>query len=160
MPVPFVGPPSEIAGLGMFLDEQRASRLRKLEGLTEEQARSRPTASAFFMLTLVKHVAFVERRWFQLEVAWRDVPGLWPPPDDRELRIEEGDTVDSVLRLYRDVIEENQALLADVTDLDSVSPTSPPLNRRWVLLHLIEEVARHAGHADIIRESIDGTTGA
>ena len=160
MPVPFVGPPTEIAGLGTFLDEQRASLLRKLEGLTEEQARSRPTASDFCMLTLVKHVAFVERRWFQLEVAWRDVPGLWPPPDDRELRIEEGDTVDSVLRLYREVIEENQAILADVTDLDSVSPSSPPLNRRWVLLHLIEEVARHAGHADIIRESIDGTTGA
>ena len=160
MPVPFVGPPTEIAGLGTFLDEQRASLLRKLEGLTEEQARSRPTASDFCMLTLVKHVAFVERRWFQLEVAWRDVPGLWPPPDDRELRIEEGDTVDSVLRLYREVIEENQAILAGVTDLDSVSPSSPPLNRRWVLLHLIEEVARHAGHADIIRESIDGTTGA
>ena len=160
MPVPFVGPPTEIAGLGTFLDEQRASLLRKLEGLTEEQARSRPTASDFCMLTLVKHVAVVERRWFQLEVAWRDVPGLWPPPDDRELRIEEGDTVDSVLRLYREVIEENQAILAGVTDLDSVSPSSPPLNRRWVLLHLIEEVARHAGHADIIRESIDGTTGA
>ena len=159
MPVPFEGPPSERDGLAMFLGEQRAALLRKLAGLTEEQARSRPTASSFCMLTLVKHVAFTERRWFQLEVARRKVPGLWPPPDDRELRIEDGDTVASVRALYESIIAENEEILASVDDLDSLSPATG-LNRRWVLLHLIEEVARHAGHADIIRESIDGLTGA
>ncbi len=141
----------------MFLDEQRAALLRKLDGLSFEQATTRPTASEMCMLTLVKHVAFTERRWLILEVARRDAPGLWPPPDDREWRIEPGDTVDSVTQLYRDVIDEGRAIVAEVTDLDSLSRNG--LNRRWVLLHLIEEVARHAGHADIIRESIDGVRG-
>lgn len=161
MPVAFEGPPSEKAGLAMFLDEQRAALLRKFEGLSEEQARSHPTPSGFCMLTLVKHVAFCEHRWFQLEVARRDVPGLWPPPDDREMRVEDGDTVASVRELYESIIAENREILAssDTDDLDSISPATG-LNRRWVLLHLIEEVARHAGHADIIRESIDGVTGS
>ncbi|HVM54238.1 MAG TPA: DinB family protein [Acidimicrobiales bacterium] len=150
--------PDERAGLGVFLDAQRGAILAKLAGLTDEQATLRPTASGLSMLTLVKHVAFVERRWFQLEIARRQIEGLWPPPDDRELRVEESDTVASITALYEGIIEENRAILAEVDELDSVSPATG-LNRRWVLLHLVEELARHAGHADIIRESIDGETG-
>lgn len=157
MPVPFEGPPDELSGLTMFLEEQRAALLRKLDGLTDEQATHRPTVSSFCLLTLVKHVAFVERRWFQLEIARRDVEGLWPPPDDRELRIEAGDDVVSIRALYESVIAENRVILAGVTDLDSLSPGG--LNRRWVVLHLIEELARHAGHADLIRETLDGSKG-
>lgn len=142
----------------MFLDEQRRAILSKLDGLDDEQAKTRSTPSDFCLLTLVKHAAFAERRWMQLEVGRRDVPGLWPPPDDRELRIEVDDSVQSIRRLYEEVIAENEAILADVTDLDDVSEATG-LNRRWVLLHLIEELARHAGHADIIREAIDGSTG-
>jgi hypothetical protein len=158
MPVRFEGPPTELAGLQMFLSEQRAAILRNLDGLSDAQATSRPTASEFCMLTVVKHVAIVERRWFQLEVARRDVPGLWPPPDDSELRVEPGDTVDSIRALYEGIIAENEQILAADDDLDSLSAFG--LNRRWVLLHLIEELARHAGHADLIREAIDGTKGA
>lgn len=158
-PTPFEPQPDEKAGLGFFLDVQRAALLQKLAGLTDEQAMSRSTVSDFCMLTLVKHVAFTERRWFQLEVARRDVPGLWPPPDDRELRVEDGDTVASITALYEGVIAENREILASVDELDSISPATG-LNRRWVLLHVLEEVARHAGHADILRESIDGVTGA
>ena len=159
MPVPFEAAVDEKAGLVMFLEEQRSALLRKVDGVSEPAALERPTASAFCLLTLVKHVAFVERRWFQLEIARRDVPGLWPPPDDRELRVEEGDTLASVRAFYESVIEENRSILESVDDLDSVSPATG-LNRRWVLLHLLEELARHAGHADIIRESIDGVTGS
>lgn len=157
MPVAFEPVPNELEGLRRFLEAQRASLLRKLDGLDDEQATSHPTASDFCMLTLVKHVAYTERRWFQLEIAWRDVPGLWPPPDDSELRLEPGDTVASIRALYEGIIAENQQILDDVDDLDSVSPNA--LNRRWVLLHLIEELARHAGHADLIREAIDGQKG-
>jgi hypothetical protein len=157
MPVAFEGPSDELSGLSMFLESQRSAMLRKLEGLSDEQATSHPTASEFCLLTLVKHVAFVERRWFQLEYARRDVPGLWPPPDHRELEVEAGDTVESIRSLYLGIIEENRIIVADETDLDSLSGNN--LNRRWVLLHLIEELARHAGHADIIRESIDGAKG-
>ena len=106
----------------------------------------------------MKHVAYVEQRWFQLEVARRDIPGLWPPPDDRELRVEPGDTIESIRAFYEEIIAENREIWAAVDELDSLSGFN--LNRRWVLLHLIEELARHAGHADIIREAIDGTTGA
>jgi hypothetical protein len=154
----FEGPPDELSGLHLFLESQRSALLRKFDGLTDEQATSRPTVSELCMLTLIKHVAFVERRWFQLEIARRDIPGLWPPPDHRELEIEEGDTVESIRALYLGIIEENRAILAEATDLDSLSSSN--VNRRWVLLHLIEELARHAGHADLLRESIDGVTGA
>lgn len=155
---PFEPMPDERTGLGTFLESQRASILEKSAGLTEEQARSQSTASDFCMLTLVKHVAFVERRWFQLEIARRQIDGLWPPPDDRELRIEDGDTLASVRAFYEGIIADNRVILDAVTDLDEVSPATG-LNRRWVLLHLLEELARHAGHADLIRESLDGTTG-
>jgi hypothetical protein len=160
VPVPFVGPQTEVEAIGLFLDEQRAALLRKLDGLSDAQATSHPTASDFCLLTIVKHVAFTERRWFLLEVAGRDVPGLWPPPDDRELRVEPEDTVASVRALYESVIEENRSILASLSaeDLDVVGEHG--VNPRWVLFHLIEEVARHAGHADIIRESIDGSRGA
>jgi hypothetical protein len=158
MPVPFIAPSDEKAGLALFLDEQRRAVLSKLDGLDDEQATARSTVSEFCLLTLVKHVAFVERRWMQLEVARRSVPGLYPPPDDRELRVEPGDSVASIRRLYEDIIEENRSILADVDDLDSPSEATG-VNRRWVLLHLIEELARHAGHADILRESIDGSKG-
>ena len=160
MPVPFVGPQSEVEAIGLFLDEQRAALLRKLDGLTDEQATSHPTASDFCLLTLVKHVAFTERRWFLLEVAGREIPDLWPPPDDRELRVEDGDTVASVRALYESVIEENRSILAGLTDSALGVVGEHGVNPRWVLFHLIEEVARHAGHADIIRESIDGAKGA
>jgi hypothetical protein len=158
MPVPFEGPPDELSGLNMFLEEQRAAILRKLDGLSDEQATSHPTVSDFCMLTLVKHVAHVERRWFQLEIARRDIPGLWPPANDSELRLEPGDSVESIRDLYQTIIADNRKILSQVGDLDSLSAIN--LNRRWVLLHLIEELARHAGHADLIRESIDGSKGA
>ena len=160
MPVPFVAPQTEVEAIGLFLDEQRAALLRKLDGLTDEQATSHPTDSAMCLLTLVKHVAFTERRWVLLEVAHRDIPGLWPPPDDREWRVEDGDTVESVRALYESIIEENRSIVASLTpaDLDAVSANG--INPRWVLFHLIEEVARHAGHADFLREHIDGQRGA
>ena len=157
MPVAFEGPPDELTGLRLFLEGQRAALLRKLEGLTDDQAKQRPLASDFCLLTIVKHAAFCERRWFELEIARRDTPGLWPPPDDREMEIEPTDAPGSVRALFEQVIADNRSILDGVTDLDELSRTG--LNRRWVLLHLIEELARHAGHADLIRESIDGTTG-
>jgi hypothetical protein len=158
MATPFEALSDEKTGLGVFLDGQREAILRKLAGLTDEQAMTTATVSDFCLLVLVKHVAFVERRWFQLEIARRDIPGLWPPADDREMRIEPGDTVASITSLYERTIAENREILAAVDELDSVSEGTG-LNRRWVLLHLIEELARHAGHADIIRETIDGARG-
>ena len=102
MPVAFEGPESELAGLSMFLDEQRAAVLRKLDGVSDAEAVCTPTVSSLSLLTIVKHLAYCERRWFQLVVAGRDHPGLWPPDDPQEeLRVDPGDTVESVLRAVR-----------------------------------------------------------
>ncbi|MCU1448366.1 MAG: mini-circle protein [Acidimicrobiales bacterium] len=161
MPVPFQGPPDELSGLTMFLDEQRAAILRKIDGVSEADAVRTTTVSSLSLLTLVKHLAFVERRWFRLAVAGRDEPGLWPPADpDEELRVDQGDTLASVRRLYEGVVAEAQAITAEAGDPDKpCDPSAEGLNLRWILLHMIEETARHAGHADIIREAIDGAKG-
>ena len=162
MPVTFEGPDSELAGLSMFLDEQRAAVVRKLDGVSDADAVRTPTVSSLSLLTIVKHLAYCERRWFQLVVAGRDLPGLWPPADPQEeLRVDPGDTVESVLALYERIVAESRAITATVTSGDQPGfPSDVGLNARWVLLHMIEETARHAGHADLIRETIDGTTGS
>lgn len=93
-------------------------------------------------------------------VAGKDIPGLWPPPDDREMRVEPGDTVASISAFYAEMCEQSRASVAASGGPDAAGhPADVGLNVRWVLLHLIEETARHAGHLDIIRESIDGVVG-
>ena len=161
MPTPFEGPPDEMAGLRMFLDSQRQAVLRKIDGVSEADASRTPTASALSLLTIVKHLAFVERRWFQLAVAGRDIPGLWPPADrDEELRVDPGDTLASVRALYEEMIAESNSIIDTAASPDApCHPDEMGLNVRWILLHMIEETSRHAGHADLIRESIDGVTG-
>ena len=151
------GPMGEKETLLAYLAGQRESLLRKLDGLTDDQARSTPTASAFSLLGLINHVAAVERRWIRAalgEVA--EIPGVWPPSDrDAEL---DGSTrtIDEVRAFYAQVQEECAPVLDAFDDLDRVLAAG--MTGRSVLVHLVEEVSRHAGHADIIRESIDGAT--
>lgn len=161
MPTPFIGPPDEMAGLTMFLDSQRDAVLHKVAGLSDEEAKRVPTASSLSLFAIVKHLAFVERRWFQNAVAGNAIPGLWPPADPaEELEVRDGDTIDSVRSLYEQRIAESQAITAAVSSPDTPThPESDGLNLRWILLHMIEETARHAGHADLIRETIDGQRG-
>jgi hypothetical protein len=156
---------TERDALGGFLDKQRAALLRKVEGVSDEDARRTPTASALSLLGLLKHSALWERRWFQIIVAGRSLPGEWPEPDApdpdiEDFRVDEQDTVKHWLAYF----EEQAAISREITaalDLDApcVRPDLAHRNLRWVLLHMIEETARHAGHADIIRETLDGTRG-
>jgi len=162
MPTPFIGPPDELAGLTMFLDSQRESILRKVEGLSDEDAKRVPTVSSLSLFAIVKHLAYVERRWFQNAVAGNDIPGLWPPADPaEELEVREGETIESVRALYEQRIAESRVITAAVgSPAAAAHPADGGLNVRWILLHMIEETARHAGHADVIRETIDGQRGA
>jgi uncharacterized damage-inducible protein DinB len=162
MATPFIAPPDELAGLTMFLDSQRDAILRKVEGLSDGDAKRAPTASSLSLFAIVKHLAFVERRWFQNAVAGNEIPGLWPPADPvEEMEAREGDTIESVRALYEQRIAESQAITAAAGSPDvPAHPSAAPLNLRWILLHMIEETARHAGHADLIRETIDGQRGA
>jgi uncharacterized damage-inducible protein DinB len=162
-------PASERDGLSDFLDKQRDILIRKIEGLTDEQARSAPTASSLSLLGILKHCATWERRWFQVIFAGHTSPGEWPQADrDNRRTFDVGprDTVQQWLAYYREQLAESRRIVAG-SELDAGCAYWPAywsgeagdLNLRWVLLHHIEEVARHAGHADIIRETIDGSTG-
>jgi Protein of unknown function (DUF664) len=158
-----LAPASERAALTGFLDKQRDILVRKIEGVTDDDARSAPTSSSLSLLGIVKHCALWERRWFQVIFAGRTVPGDWPEVRSKiraDFEVGRDDTVLEWLRFYSDQVEESQRIIA-AADLSArcVLTGFEHRNLRWVLLHHIEEVARHAGHADIIRETIDGSTG-
>ena len=136
--------------------------------LDDEQARSRPTVSALCLGGLVKHVAAVEERWCEFI---RTGPSAFPPFDaaaydehSRGFEMDEGDTLAGILERYEAVAAATDELVTTLPDLDAdhplpEAPWNPP-GARWtarqVVLHLVAEVAQHAGHADIIREAIDG----
>ena len=151
---------TERAGLCEFLEMEREALIEKLHGVSDEDARRAPTVSSLSLLGLVKHSAVWERRWFQVVVAGRSFPGEWPevqPQDENGFRLTDDDTVDTVVVYYRDQIVASREILTTV-DLDA--PCAWPEmagNLRWVAVHMIEETARHAGHADIIRETIDAS---
>jgi len=148
----------ELSSLMLFVDAQREALLAKLDGLTLDQATSTPTPSSLSVFAIVKHCAHVERRWVQAGVLDREVPGIWPNPPERrekEFVAEEGETLDSLRAFYTEVVEENRAVLDGLRDLDT-PVMGGAVDHRWILLHLIEELARHCGQADVIREAIDG----
>jgi len=154
---PFEAQPDELTAHRLFVRVQHDTIRQKLQGLTDEQATSRPTASDFCMLTLAKHAAFCERRWLR-QVGRLDMTGYWPPRDPgEEGRVDPGDTVESILALLDEVGAATEEILSGPVDLDAIDDIG--LNARWILFHVIEELARHAGHADLLRESIDGTVG-
>jgi hypothetical protein len=151
---------TERAALCEFLDLQRDALIEKLDGVSDDDARRTPTVSSMSLLSLVKHSAIWERRWFQVVVAGRVFVGEWPdvlPDDEHAFRLTDDDTVASVVAHYREQIVASQAILGTV-DLDAPCAWADlARNARWVAVHMIEETARHAGHADIIRETIDAT---
>jgi uncharacterized damage-inducible protein DinB len=153
------GPPSTGPGerdvLIDFLDYLRAAVVAKAEGVPETQARAPGVPSGTNLLGLIKHLTSVERHWLLgHDVAdWQAT--FHPVP---------GDTTDTILATYRETITEVNKEIASWDNLTEPGPRPakqgrPAPSRRWTLTHLIEETARHAGHADILRELIDGTTG-
>jgi uncharacterized damage-inducible protein DinB len=154
---------SERAALENFLDAQREGLIRKIEGLDDSTARRAPTASALSLLGLVKHATTWERRWFQVVLCGAASGEDWPTvrgQDERTFMVGEHDTVDDWVEKYREQIEQSRAVAAAM-DLDSRCARTDLIdcNLRYVLFHLIEETARHAGHADLIRETLDGSRG-
>ena len=157
-------PASEREALGDFLDAQRIGLIRKVEGITDELARQAPTASSLSLLGLLKHSATWEQRWFQVVVAGRQSPDGWPEAvpesDEADLVVDERDTVGHWIQVYREQIETSNAIVASMElDAPCGRPDIVECNLRYVLFHMIEETARHAGHADIIRETLDGSRG-
>ena len=154
--------PDEVTGLAVFLDAQRQAVRNKLAGLSEDDARKRSTPSSLSLLAILKHLGYCERRWFHVGVAGRDIPGAWPVEDwDAEYQLADDETVESVTAFYDEIVAESRRIVDGLSpDTPCAHPDLAHWNVRWVMLHMIEEVARHAGHADIIREAVDGSTGA
>ncbi len=137
-----------------FLDHQRRCVMRKVDDLTEEEARWRPDGALISLLGIANHLAHVEWRWCEGAIKGGEVSRSedeFTPGDDV--------TVTNVLRLYRDRAAATDAAIRAVPSLTDRVQRGEDMDVRWVVLHLIEETARHAGHADATRELLDGTTG-
>jgi len=144
----------ERAVLCALLQYQRDSVVRKVEGVDDAAARRPMVESGTSLVWLVKHLAYAETIWFVQRFAGEDVE----LPD---ATVHDDDTVDAAGDLYRSTCARVDAIVAvaSLDDLCVKAPDFPPLDLRWVLAHLLEETARHAGHADILRELLDGETG-
>jgi uncharacterized damage-inducible protein DinB len=151
----------EKALLAAFLDYERDTVLWKLTGLSDEQVRLLRTPSGMSLLGLVKHLAYVERSWFQRGFLGQDVYVPWFSGDeDADFRIEQDETAASVLAFYRAEIDKSNRIAASAELHDMMAGDARPRRSlRWILIHLIEETARHAGHADLMREMADGQIG-
>ena len=158
----------ERSALLVYLEQQRYTLRLAAYGLTDDQARATPTAGTLSVGGLIKHVAAVEDGWI-------DTVEARPKPNDddadayeRAFRLDEDETLEMVLDGYDAVARRTAGVIAGIADLGQSVPVPPGVpwfpddvdawSVRWVLLHLIEETARHTGHADIVRESIDGAT--
>ncbi|GAA4988062.1 DinB family protein [Actinopolymorpha pittospori] len=156
----------EAGALLGFLDAQRRAIRRTLHGLTDEQAGTKPSASELSLAGLLKHVAEVEQGWVE------DAKGV-PHSIHRDttnwhlsFELEGEQTVAWVHDFWDDVAAETEKFIRSLPDLDGTFPLPPApwfppqsvRSVRFMLLTLIQEMARHAGHADVIRESLDGAT--
>jgi len=143
--------------LETFLDFQRGVLRRKAAGLSDEQARQRLVSSVTTIAGLLKHLAVVEHNWFERILAQQ--PSELPEPD-ATFAVGEQETLADVLAAYDGACARSRELAAKF-ELDHVVPQEElgQVSLRWIYTHMIEETARHAGHADIIRELTDGSTG-
>ena len=145
----------ELSELCRFLATHRDALLAMLDGLTLKQATSTPTVSDLSLYGIVKHCAFVERRWVLGAIGRQLIPGIVPPEHrDQEFRADPGEDLDWLRRFYADVARDDDVVL-DACDPDAWSAREG-MSVRGVLLHLLEELAQHRGQADIVREAIDG----
>ncbi|MGW1808688.1 DinB family protein [Streptomyces sp. NPDC002078] len=155
---------SERAMLEGWLDFHRATLELKCRGLDDAQVRQASAEpSSLTLLGLVQHLAEVERNWFQRVLAGLDVPPVFEEETGYALVPERG--LEAALGVWRREIARGRELLtgwdlADTGRIVDEPMTGVEVSVRWVLIHLIEEYARHNGHADILRERIDGVTGA
>ena len=175
MTTPRVDPPlvaDEATMLLAFLDFHRDTLRMKADGLTAEQLRQTLAPSTLTLGGLLKHVALNEASWFGRVLQGRPMGEPWDSVDwdadpDWELTSAKDDSPEQLRRLMDEAVEQarrniNEALAAGGLDQLSVVSSRKEgrqFSLRWILLHMIEEYARHNGHADLIRESIDGATG-
>jgi len=156
-----VGTGPERVVLEALLDENRESIVERVDGMSEKEARRSLVPSLTTPLGVLKHVACVERSWFQRRLAalpeseWDG----YAYGDDPSWSLSEADTVASVIEEFQRAASRSREIASRYELDDTIEhDVMGTLSLRWVYLHMIEEIARHAGHADILREQIDGGT--
>ena len=163
---PTSGP--ELQALTGFLDQQRETILRKTVGLTREQLAQPLPPSSLTLAGLVNHLALVEDSWFRDRFAGLPEDPLWAGHDweadpDYEFRTAVELDPEQLLQRYRDACARSREVVARAGSLDQLSAGTSRegsnWDLRWILIHMLEETARHAGHTDLLREAIDGAVG-
>lgn len=164
--MPALAPPvtDEREGLLTFLGQMRDALRASIFGLDREQITSTPTTSALSLAGLIKHTTLVEEHWIQRVLAQRELPDY---DYEKGFVLLEDESVDWLLARQAEVAAATEETINGLSDLDYpvAVPKGVPWfpddvefwSARWVLGHLITEIGRHAGHADIIREAIDGS---
>jgi hypothetical protein len=145
----------ELATFQILLQYLRESVVAKVSGLDEDAARRRLVGSGTTLLWLIRHLAFAETVWVEVRFAGSEV-------DLFQGTVDPDDTLPAAIDAYRATWARVDAIVSAAPSLDELCRNpgrDGQVNLRWVLAHLLEETARHAGHADIIRELIDGQTG-
>ncbi len=148
-----------------YLDFLEDVTLRKISGLTEERLRTNAVPSGWTPLGMIKHLACTERFWTRHVFLGEDVDFSWPGHPDAEWRVAGADTTESITSFYRgERSHTRQALAGLPAGAPGQRPFRPdgglPPTLAWVLCHLVQQAARHAGHLDIARELTDGSIGS
>jgi hypothetical protein len=144
----------EVAELRAALDALRAGFLKKLAGLSDADARRSTVDSGTNLAGLLQHLTFVESKWFEQGVAGGK------PKGKRSMEVDPAVSLQTLRSEYRAACETSNEIISEIGDADvPMKRDGKARNLRGALLAVIEETARHAGHADIIREQIDGQTG-
>lgn len=154
---------SEREQLDGFLDFLRGTVVLKAAGLTDEQARRRLVPSELTTVAgLVAHLTYVEHYWFGIVLDGRPDPwaDLFEEDPDAEFRLGMRTPIEQVVADYEAQCRRSREVAAGL-GLDATGTTAKgePVNLRWVIIHMIEETGRHAGHLDLLRELLDGSTG-
>ena len=142
--------------LEAFLNDNRLEILGMLDGLDDERARRRLVPSMTTPLALMKHAIFVEKAWWHVSLGGAKRADIWlPEASEDSFVLTAEDTISSLTEEYRTTWAEADAIAAAYA-LDDLALHNRrgPLTVRWIYVHVIEELARHAGHADILREQI------
>ncbi|MCX4673305.1 DinB family protein [Streptomyces sp. NBC_01381] len=151
--------------LADFLTAQRTTLEMKCAGLQRELSRRSVAPSTLSLLGIVRHLAEVERRWFRCVLAGEDAPPLFVsadrPDHDFEGAVPDPAVIAEAWEAWRAEVEFADRFVAGAPDLDVEGEDGwkGKVSLRWVLIHMVEEYARHNGHADLLRERIDGAIG-
>ena len=162
---PDLQPGDERTALVQRLDHYRSIAAAALADVPWDAASRRLLPSTDMTIAgIVRHLAWVEDRWFQGRLLGVTMPAPWDRPGaddtDRSMRLAPGDTVDSIIELYDASCERSRCASAACTTLSQVAAVPSfgvePVNLRWILVHMIDETARHAGHLDLLRDTLPG----